>query len=80
MLKGSQNTIVHGALVLLTTLCLQINPGGRVLELVEQQRSPLTKERLASIRKVDEAPLDLNRLSHHVFVVSWQILLMQQDL
>ena len=36
---------------------------GRALELVQQQRSPLTKARLASITYVDKAPIDLNRIN-----------------
>ena len=36
---------------------------GRVLELVERQRAPLSKERLAGIGGVDDAPMDLNKIS-----------------
>ena len=39
---------------------------GRVLELVEQHRSPLTKARLAAIPYVDKAPLELNRISSYL--------------
>ena len=40
---------------------------GRVLELVEQQRSPLTKERFARMRHVDEAPIDVNKISSYLW-------------
>ena len=40
---------------------------GRLLELTEQQRSPLTRERLARMIKVDEASADLNRISNHLW-------------
>ena len=40
---------------------------GRVLELTEMQRSPLTKHRLAAMGGVDEAPLNLNQLSSHLW-------------
>ena len=40
---------------------------GRVVELTEMQRSPLTKHRLAAMGGVDEAPLNLNQLSSHLW-------------